>query len=165
MVLCAAFGCNSLSGRDKVNFFRFPKDNKLRKVWCSRIGRASCVNKFKVYSPNKNSRLCSLHFEENQFTHSLAFLETIGFEGRFRRILKTDAVPTIFPATVNKLSQVKVRGRHSSEVVLEKKRKKQVSLSFSYFLDLYLRHLSFSYFLDLYLRHSYIFFLLHHFIS
>lgn len=35
-------------------------------------------------------------------------------------------MPTIFPATVNKLSQVKVRGRHSSEVVLEKKRKQQI---------------------------------------
>jgi hypothetical protein len=134
MVLCAAFGCNSLSGRDKVNFFRFPKDQKLRKVWCSRMGRASCVNEFKVYSPNKNSRLCSLHFEENQFTHSSAFLESIGYKGSFRRTLKTDAVPTIFPATVNKLLQVR---RHSSEALLEKKRKNKVSFSFIYFLALY----------------------------
>ena len=118
-------------GRDKVNFFRFPKDKKLRKVWCSRIGRASSDNKFKVYSPNKNSRLCSVHFEEDQFTRSAAFLKTIGCKENFRRILKTDAVPSIFPTT-GKHSQVKEKRRHSLNAVLEKKRKNQVSFHFNF---------------------------------
>jgi hypothetical protein len=135
---CVAFGCNSRSGRDKVNFFSFPKDTKLRKVWCSRIGLASCVNKFKVFSPNKNSRLCSLHFEENQFRYSSTFLESIGYKGSFKRILKTDAVPTIFPTTVNRLSQDKERRRHSSGPLVKKGRKNQVSFPFIYFLALYM---------------------------
>lgn len=130
MVLCAAFGCNSLSGREKVNFFRFPKDKKLRKVWCNKIGRANSASKYKVYSPNKNSRLCSLHFEEDQFTHSASFLETIGFKATFRRTLKTDAVPTIFSVTAGKRLEIQQKRRHSSEVLLEKKRKNQVGFYF-----------------------------------
>ncbi|KAH3789179.1 hypothetical protein DPMN_167351 [Dreissena polymorpha] len=104
MVICAVIGCISRSGKDQVNFVRFPSDKKLKKIWCTKIGRVSHVSKHKLYSSNKNSRVCSLRFEEDQFVHSPAFLENIGCSSQFRRILKQDAVPTIFCSATSAVS-------------------------------------------------------------
>ena len=45
MVICAAFGCKSRSGKvNVIIFFQFPNDKKLKKIWCTKIGRASHAN-------------------------------------------------------------------------------------------------------------------------
>ena len=98
MVLCAAYGCNSLSGRDKVQFFRFPKDSHFRKIWKTRIGRASPSKKSKVFSPNKHSRLCSVHFTDDQYTISRDFwatsVATRIFGERWRKMPSLPSSPT-----------------------------------------------------------------------
>ena len=121
MVICAAFGCYSRSGRDKVGFFAFPSDKTFRNTWIERIGRGSNFgSKNNAYVPNNNSRLCSKHFDENQFSMSDSFLQRIGFEGKFKRQLKPDALPTLF---LYKYEPQPRRRRQSADQIQRKKLK------------------------------------------
>lgn len=95
MVLCVAFGCNSRSDSDKVSFFQFPKDEKLRKIWIDKLNRGETSTK--KFAPTHH-KLCSKHFGEDQFKISPVFAENIGYGEKFRLRLKEDAVPTIFDA-------------------------------------------------------------------
>lgn len=61
MVGCAAFKCLNRSDNDpskKFSFVRFPKDQKLLAIWAK-----ACKNN-KITA---NSRLCTSHFENDQF--------------------------------------------------------------------------------------------------
>jgi hypothetical protein len=128
MVICAAFGCSSRSGRDKVGFFAFPSDKNARKIWIERIGRGSSSgSKNNAYVPNNNSKLCSKHFDESQFSLSDSFLQRIGFEGKFKRQLKPDALPTLFLNTFEPQSQTRQR-RPSADQIQRKKRKLEVDI-------------------------------------
>ena len=92
MVHCAAFGCNANSSKHRAthHFFQFPTDPVLLKKWIAKIKRAN-------FKPTKHSRLCSAHFEKNCFDRDPEMLATLGYPGA-RISLKSDAVPTIFPA-------------------------------------------------------------------
>ena len=77
MVSCATFGClnsskkKGLVGKDgkKVTVRRFPiKDKRLLNEWLARMKR----NDFGMpYKPNVDSRMCSEHFVESDFTFQL----------------------------------------------------------------------------------------------
>ena len=77
---------------EKITFFQFPKDEEVKARWIQNIRR----DKFK---PNKWSRVCSIHFPEESFVPEKKI-----------RILKKDAIPTIFPTFPHHL-QKKVKSR------------------------------------------------------
>ncbi len=99
---CAAFGCrtgysNGASGCENqpVSLFRFPtNDPECLKLWCRRLSREN-------FTPNKSSRLCSLHFVEADFEidrkdanrHRAVHLTP----KLSQRRLKPNAVPSVFP--------------------------------------------------------------------
>ncbi|XP_070701679.1 THAP domain-containing protein 1 [Pempheris klunzingeri] len=78
---CSAFGCTKRPSKESpVQFFRFPLSDAYRlEKWLMNVRRNN-------WTPTKSSRLCTLHFEEDQF-----FIDNKG-----KRRLKDTAVPTIF---------------------------------------------------------------------
>lgn len=128
MVICAAYGCNSRSGVDKVSFFRFPKDVGFRKIWIQRLNRGESATK--DFAPNSHHKLCSKHFEDSAFVLSPKFAEEIGYGERFHLRLNEDALPTIFEAPTAKQQKRQI-DRRSASAILEKKRKLEVKSSLS----------------------------------
>jgi hypothetical protein len=64
-----------------IYFFRFPPDSPRKRAWVQKIRREN-------WMPNKNTVLCSKHFQPEDFEASA--------EHRQRRDLKRTAVPSIF---------------------------------------------------------------------
>ncbi|XP_050500468.1 52 kDa repressor of the inhibitor of the protein kinase-like isoform X2 [Diabrotica virgifera virgifera] len=81
MVNCSAYGCKSRSTKNEVGvtFHRFPKDEPKRSLWIDNM-------KIKNFTPTKNHRICSKHFENNYFYET-----TTG-----KSNLLNQAEPTIF---------------------------------------------------------------------
>ena len=104
MVFCAALNCLNYS-KSKVSTFKFPANSKLRKQWLLKMKR-------KEFQPEKNSRICAVHFTEDYFRENLAIRRFLGSDFKpLRLLLKEDAVPrTIFFCSENKS-----RGRMPSE--------------------------------------------------
>lgn len=82
---CAVGLCKNVSKKDgNVHFFRFLKDNTLRKIWIKQCYRRDIFNV-------ETSRVCSEHFEESDFDNLMEFK----LMGSRRLILKKDAVPKL----------------------------------------------------------------------
>ena len=90
MVFCAALNCLNYS-KSKVNTFKFPANSKLREQWLLKMKR-------KEFQPEKNSRICAVHFTEDYFRENLAIRRFLGSDFKPLRLhLKEDAEPrTIF---------------------------------------------------------------------
>ena len=71
MVFCAALNCLNYS-KSKVSTFKFPANSKLRKQWLLKMKR-------KEFQPEKNSRICAVHFTEDYFRGNLAIRRISGF--------------------------------------------------------------------------------------
>lgn len=67
--------------------FRFTKDSALRDLWIKSTGR-------RHWTPGKNTRICSKHFNENCFRKT-----------EHKTFLKASSVPTLF-IHVNKLTKL-----------------------------------------------------------
>ena len=63
MVFCAALNYFNNS-KSKVSTFKSPTNSKLRKM--------AFENKRKEFKPDKNSRICAVHFTEDCFRENLA---------------------------------------------------------------------------------------------
>ena len=112
---CSAYGCKSgyTSNRqtdlqNRVTFHVFPLHNK---ELCDKWVKA---NPRKDFIPNKNSRLCSLHFQPDDFvkdrTDANATRKKLKGSLPFvRRQLKKDAVPSLFPNAPTYLSTSKTK--------------------------------------------------------
>jgi len=108
---CVAYKCPSDSkkkGKD-ISFHILPGVNRpsLRKIWITAIGRPED-------NLPKKPHLCSLHFENSCFDESFELKAKLLGQGRERRRLKCDAVPTRFyhkpppktrQTTVNRLAR------------------------------------------------------------
>ena len=90
MVICAVATCNARSGRDPVNFFRFPQNKELRHAWIFKCRR-------KNFCPSKYARVCSQHFVESDFAISQSFASSVGYGNKLHMRLKPDAIPSIIP--------------------------------------------------------------------
>ena len=128
MVYCVAFNCKTGSGLG-VGLFEFPKDEKRRKVWISRIKR-------KKFRPSKTSRLCAKHFTNDQFVVDPSLAMTIGYKLR-KLQLKSDVIPPIFDFEAKKKGNYNAdsfkRKRKSGDVAKSKRievRKKNPFLNF-----------------------------------
>ncbi|XP_050066176.1 THAP domain-containing protein 1-like [Aphis gossypii] len=102
---CCAYGCNNVDGVDKnIKLFRFPLNETTKKEWVNAIQR-------KDFTATKYSRLCSAHFNPNDFV-----------ENPDRLILKEGIVPSNFnyPAThIQKYRKKKLTGNVYSPVLDE----------------------------------------------
>ena len=55
----------------EVSTFKFPANSKLRKQWLLKMKR-------KEFQPEKNSRICAVHFTEDYFRENLAIRRFLG---------------------------------------------------------------------------------------
>src|SRR6218665_2540380 len=114
---CAVASCKNTwrTGATKsLSFHKFPKDDRLVKVWISRCCRKDPFNA-------RTSVICSEHFEDDQFIRDLK-KELLGDAVKARHILKDDAVPV--RKLPYKTSPVKSPGRTGRTT----KRRAKVSL-------------------------------------
>ena len=89
MMFCAAPNCLNNS-KLKVSTFEFPANSKLRKQWLLKMKR-------KEFKPDKNSRICAVHFIEDCFRENLAIRRFLASDLKPLRLhLKEDAAPAIF---------------------------------------------------------------------
>ena len=90
---CAVFGCNNNNQSkdcDKnVKFFTFPKQHTLRKLWEIACCRADKLNA-------DTARVCSKHFCADNYERNLKY-ELLNYLPKGgKRLLKDDAIPTLF---------------------------------------------------------------------
>lgn len=93
---CCVPGCksnyNSAKNENHISVFRFPQDEELRASWLNHIPR-------KLWSPNRSSRICILHFDSKFISKIENFIDKDGNHRTFPRsrpVLLPNAVPTIF---------------------------------------------------------------------
>ena len=95
---CVAFNCHSRQSKScNLSFHLFPFSNSdLLKKWTIAVKR-------KNWKPQKNSYLCSLHFNDSSYKSNLIFQKSgKTYDERKRLVprkikkLKPDAVPTLF---------------------------------------------------------------------
>ncbi|XP_023243950.1 52 kDa repressor of the inhibitor of the protein kinase-like [Centruroides sculpturatus] len=80
--ICADLNCTT-SKTDMRERFSFPEENTLCKEWVLNCCRYDLLNYSTKYL-HQNYKLCSIHFEDNQF-----------FDSK-RKLLKPNAIPTKF---------------------------------------------------------------------
>ena len=126
MVYCAAFNCKNGSSKNhetqqKVSFFSFPENKRMRDIWIEKIRR-------KNWKPTKSSKLCSQHFESSCFVQNFEAMQSVGWTaGRLR--LKKDAVPTIFEYSVEPTSVASKRKQPTNvRTAFEKRRRQEVNI-------------------------------------
>ena len=89
MVFCAAINCSNNS-KSSISMFKFPKEQKLRREWLTKMKRKS-------FQVTKHSRVCADHFTKDCFKQNLLARNSLGSAFKPRRLdLKKGAVPTIF---------------------------------------------------------------------
>ena len=88
---CSAYNCLSDSRKTKgISYLSFLTEDPPRlKQWLINLKRED-------FEAEDHSRLCHVHFKEDQFERSPAFLKSLGLEGRYLPIVKDTAVPTLF---------------------------------------------------------------------
>jgi hypothetical protein len=123
---CVAYGCKSgykSDNRKDVTFHSFPKDPEVCSKWLRAIPR-------KDFQPSKHSRMCSLHFTDDDFV-----VERTDKQDRRRRknaashlvnrYLKKDAVPSVFPNAPSYLSSPAPTHRVSAAAATSSGRQQQ----------------------------------------
>ena len=94
---CVAADCKTTSGMG-YSLHSFPTDENVRRRW------TSAVKQYKKGwdGPSTSSHLCSRHFTEDSFeTEGSLYRDTFGIPAQ--KCLKPDAVPTIFPKSIDQL--------------------------------------------------------------
>ena len=107
---CAVPGCASNSSTSpSLSFHQFPDDKQLRKVWLVRIRRDERAGEFSI---NKWTRICSLHFEDEDYQEPSR--QRNRQTSRKNRHLKKTAVPSKFRQRVGrKQTQRRTVCRHA----------------------------------------------------
>ncbi|XP_039277668.1 THAP domain-containing protein 1 isoform X1 [Nilaparvata lugens] len=92
VMYCVAFGCKNGHVRGKeIPFHSFPfKRPKLLKLWIEAIRR-------KNWKPSKSSRICGAHFLSTDYLQK---------PGSTQKLLKPDAIPSVFSFTSHLLKKV-----------------------------------------------------------
>ncbi len=91
---CSAPGCMSgYDGQKGHSFHKFPDDLQMRQKWLRAIPRDT-----KTWTPSTHSRMCSLHFREEDYVDSRdKDIKRRQKKKTARKSLRKDAVPSIFP--------------------------------------------------------------------
>ena len=119
---CIAANCGK-THKDKVSLFKFPSlenDSQRYNEWVRQVKRT----RDKWSGPTKNSRLCSAHFTDDQFEQSPKMKMSFGITVYFPRLLKPDALPTIFKrsdraetSTSGKIIETVVQKLHRKRII------------------------------------------------
>ena len=88
---CVAGGCNR-SQEGGISLHTFPKDAERCAKWVSNVRKV----RLDWDGPNTRLVLCSLHFTRDCFQPSVLLSEELGLPSK-KRILKSTAIPTLFP--------------------------------------------------------------------
>ena len=112
---CVVAGC-SKTHKKGASLFKFPTEKTLRMKWIKQVQRTRVDWK----EPSAYSCVCSDHFTEDCFQERSTLSDQFGL--KVKRMLKPDAVPTIFPRPSDPL---KLK-RQSS--VYEKRERARVSI-------------------------------------
>lgn len=119
MPYCAAFGCSSKAKAGSgVSFFSFHKDPRICRIWMTRISRKNC-------RLSQHPKLCSKHFDPDQYERDPAKLAQYGYHKALPR-LKQNAVPTVFPHKAEKTTVQR------SRAAVEKRRNGKVRYASRY---------------------------------
>ena len=86
---CIAAGCSNTYS-DNVSLYKFPRDPVLRQQWVKQVQRTRA----QWSGPSEHSVLCSEHFTDCCFQPDSAIAASMGLQKR--RMLKPDAIPTVF---------------------------------------------------------------------
>ena len=117
---CVAVDCNTKSGMG-YSLHGFPQDKVLRKKWVRAVKR----QRSNWEGPSSSSQLCSKHFEDHCFvTEGVRYREAMGVPTMKR--LKPDAVPTIFPRSIDYLESTS--STPTSRLLSERRRQRSVSM-------------------------------------
>ncbi|KAK8758466.1 hypothetical protein V5799_003901 [Amblyomma americanum] len=95
-ISCIVDFCPSKSGTE-VTLHKFPRDAAQRQAWIDFVRAAGRH----YWTPSKYSVICSLHFDSSSYECNPAYLA--GFGIRAKRFLRPGAVPTLYPAEVQRL--------------------------------------------------------------
>ncbi|XP_047238784.1 THAP domain-containing protein 1-like isoform X3 [Girardinichthys multiradiatus] len=104
---CIAGGCSN-TATATVSLHYFPEEKKIRAAWI----RAVKLTRDRWPGPTKYSQLCSEHFSANCFVEQTSefareMMSEFGISYRRRRMLKADAIPTLYSASTMKTSSTK----------------------------------------------------------
>ena len=95
---CAVYGCFNTKRKAKslgleIRFFRFPKNESIRDAWVQACRRADKIN-------TDTAIICSVHFSKDDVADDMKS-RLLGIDRpRNQRILKKNAVPSLFLAKV-----------------------------------------------------------------
>ena len=104
---CVAADCKTTSGMG-YSLHSFPTDENMRRRWTSAVKRY----RKDWNGPSTSSLLCSRHFTEDSFeTEGSLYRDTFGIPAQKR--LKPDAVPTVFPKSIDQLHTSSSSASHS----------------------------------------------------
>ena len=94
---CVAAGCDTKSGMS-YSLHGFSQNEELQKKWVRAVKR----QRSNWDGPSSSSQLCSKHFEDHCFvTDGVRYRKSMGVPALKR--LKPDAVPTLFPRSIDYL--------------------------------------------------------------
>lgn len=100
---CAAFKCTNSSDKNetkKLSFVRFPKDKRLFEIWTRACGNLKVTH---------NSRLCTEHFESDQFIRALHNTKLLDYAVPTLFAFKNDSPKKImFTSPMNEITPIKV---------------------------------------------------------
>jgi len=85
---CVAGHCSN-THKDGVSLFSWPKDKRISKLW-----EKAVLTKRADFKATTTSKLCSVHFKDDEFSSQTRLSSSIGIT--YRPQLLQNAVPTIF---------------------------------------------------------------------
>ncbi|XP_077513504.1 uncharacterized protein LOC144124592 [Amblyomma americanum] len=85
---CVAVGCSNTHSVPGISLHRFPKCDKLRKLWVLALKRDR-------WEPSKASVLCSAHFKPEDFVRDIDVAASLPCR-QLKRLLKPEAIPSVF---------------------------------------------------------------------
>ena len=96
---CVAADCDTKSGMGR-SLHKFPNDESLRRRWINAVKQ----QRKDWQGPSSTSVLCANHFTEDSFeTEGTQYRDAFGIPAQKR--LKPDAVPTIFPKSIDRYTE------------------------------------------------------------
>ena len=128
---CQAYGCTNQVGQcGKKGFYSFPNPGKRPKAqnrdlavkWLLRIGTGHTVDQFQF---GYNKVVCEDHFTPDDFEEDahIKMCRVLGKEPRYTKLLKRDAVPSVFvhrpmkePSGRQERAQKRISLQHSVQV-------------------------------------------------
>ncbi|XP_023821419.1 zinc finger protein 570 isoform X2 [Oryzias latipes] len=113
---CVAAGCSNTSS-ESVSVYKFPKQETLLKQWTKQVQRTRAN-----WVPTASSTLCSEHFEADCFEEKPQLMKDMGMHVRYKKVLKPNAIPTIFKRSLVGTSETETPSTSSGSSQYKKRK-------------------------------------------